>query len=482
MRYVPETQDEALWHVNVKEGKNDYQLARIKEWAEQLYGNHCLEKTIQSESACYSKSDNPKVTVIIPVFNTETWLRECLDSVVNQTLEAIEIICVNDGSTDHSPDILAEYSNYDTRITVLHQENRGCSSARNHGLQYAHGKYIYYLDSDDYLDLDAMASLYSVAESNQVEVLFFGTERFNNQNERLAVSIFGRQYSEGELITGRILFDKMLRFGFHPCVTEQFALREFLLKNDIKFLEGILHEDEIYTSILLVNASRVLAIHDVYYHYRVRDGSIMTTRNPFNHFESTFVATERLLWIAKNDYYNDLVALELLKRRAASLFQSAERRFRKLSNEQQASVLKDASFDCQFLFWIMRNTNFSIAAQTKLEEYQNESKEKIKALTAEKEKQRMENQLLKKRQDVLLVSLKTLTEERDKQIEDCKRLKESIDTLAIENARINMSWSYRIGRVVTWAPRKIRGGIRCYHDSGLIYTLRRIIEHLIGKK
>ena len=92
-----------------------------------------------------------KVSVIIPVYNTENYLRECLDSVLAQTLREIEVICVDDGSTDNSLNILKEYQNKDTRIVVLTQENRSAGAARNYGLSIAKGKYLSFLDSDDFL-------------------------------------------------------------------------------------------------------------------------------------------------------------------------------------------------------------------------------------------------------------------------------------------------------------------------------------------
>ena len=102
------------------------------------------------------------ISVIIPVYNVENYLRECLDSVINQSLDNIEIICVNDGSTDKSRDILSEYKNKDKRISILDKENGGLSSARNAGLKAAVGKYVFFLDSDDCIASDdALANLYA---------------------------------------------------------------------------------------------------------------------------------------------------------------------------------------------------------------------------------------------------------------------------------------------------------------------------------
>ena len=111
-----------------------------------------------------------KVSVIIPVYNVEKFLRDCIESVINQTLSDIEIICINDGSPDNSIDILNEYASIDPRITVISQENRGLSVARNRGMRLAKGKYLYFIDSDDkLLDPDALEVLYTKAEEKRYE-------------------------------------------------------------------------------------------------------------------------------------------------------------------------------------------------------------------------------------------------------------------------------------------------------------------------
>ena len=127
--------------------------------------------------------NNSEVSVIIPVYNAEKYLRECLDSVVNQTLKDIEIICIDDGSTDHSRAILMGYEKSDPRITVISQENLGLSAARNCGMRYASGKYIYFLDSDDYIDGEALEILVRLAEENDADSVHFAAKPFYESEE-----------------------------------------------------------------------------------------------------------------------------------------------------------------------------------------------------------------------------------------------------------------------------------------------------------
>ena len=124
----------------------------------------------------------PKVSVIIPVYNTEKYLRECLDSVINQSLKEIEIICVNDGSTDNSLEILKEYAAKDNRITVLTQENLYAGVARNAGMMVASGEYYHFLDSDDMVFKNCYNEIYEYSKNNNLEICIFDVEFFNIKN------------------------------------------------------------------------------------------------------------------------------------------------------------------------------------------------------------------------------------------------------------------------------------------------------------
>ena len=131
------------------------------------------------------------ISVIIPVYNVEKYLSDCLESVIQQSMREIEIICVNDGSTDNSYNILSEYADRDSRILIMNKENGGLSAARNTGYKKASGKYILFLDSDDYLSSpDVLDLLYKKAEKEEVDQLYFDAEViFENENIKAANSI-----------------------------------------------------------------------------------------------------------------------------------------------------------------------------------------------------------------------------------------------------------------------------------------------------
>ena len=137
------------------------------------------------------------VSVIIPVYNVEKYLSKCLDSIVNQTYNNLQIILVNDGTKDNSLEICQNYQNKDSRIQVINKENGGLSSARNKGLEYAEGKYCLFVDSDDYVELDLIESAVSKMEEVNADMVVFGFERFYEGTEN--TEIFRVQNANDEI-------------------------------------------------------------------------------------------------------------------------------------------------------------------------------------------------------------------------------------------------------------------------------------------
>ena len=121
--------------------------------------------------------NHPKVSVILPVYNVEKYLKQCMDSIVNQTLKDIEIICVDDGSTDASLSILKEYEKEDDRVKVICQQNAGAGAARNNGLSIATGEYLSFLDSDDFFSLDMLEKSYAEAKKEDADLIVFRSDQ-----------------------------------------------------------------------------------------------------------------------------------------------------------------------------------------------------------------------------------------------------------------------------------------------------------------
>ena len=232
-------------------------------------------------------------SIIIPVYNVEPYLCECLDSVLAQTCGDWEAVCVDDGSTDGSAAILAEYATRDSRFHIITQPNSGLSAARNTGLDHAKGDYILFLDSDDWLEhkaLECINSQFSILNSQfQIDMLCFGGWR-GEQEERPTPAIYttGWDYYNHQALARH-------DFPF-VCVVLRCYRRQFLEQNHLRFREGILHEDNHFTPRVCLAAGKVCVIPDALYHYRIREGSIMTTRS--------FRSRQDMIRIA-----NDLAAL-----------------------------------------------------------------------------------------------------------------------------------------------------------------------------
>ncbi len=218
-----------------------------------------------------------KFSVIIPVYNVEAYLQACLDSVLNQTFEDWEAICVNDGSTDNSATILEEYENKDGRFKIVNQPNGGLSSARNMGLKAAAGDYVLFLDSDDWLESNALEK---VSESLADEdMLCFSGRRFFEKEGRYheADQLKPQEYTAGmDYYNENALAVRDFAF---VCVVLRAYKREFLLSHDLWFKEGIFHEDNLFTPFACYYAEKVKVINDCLYDYRVRANSITTTGN-----------------------------------------------------------------------------------------------------------------------------------------------------------------------------------------------------------
>ncbi len=205
-----------------------------------------------------------KISIIIPVYNVESYLRECLDSVINQTFHDLEIICIDDGSTDGSGAILDEYAARDTRFVVVHRENRGISCSRNEGLEHATGESVLFLDSDDALERNACELLMRVKTNHDADMIQFGYRIFGG-NETIvpALTECGEFVSETEKI-------RMTRVV--PSIWLYLYRADFLQKRTLKFAEEIIFEDISYVYHARLLANRILTLPVSLYRYRVGSG------------------------------------------------------------------------------------------------------------------------------------------------------------------------------------------------------------------
>lgn len=212
------------------------------------------------------------VSVVVPIYNVEKYLCECLESVINQTYDRLEIILVDDGSEDNCGRICDEYASRDHRIKVIHKLNGGLSDARNAGLEIAQGEYVYFLDSDDYIQLDAIDHLVDHIEKEQADFVFFNTEVFSDEEgvpvEELRIKHLYKTMPGAEVLKLRIKSKEWL-----PGVPLHFYRASFLRKEQLSFKKGILYEDVPFSGIAYARAQRVSMLKDAFYRYRMRKGS-----------------------------------------------------------------------------------------------------------------------------------------------------------------------------------------------------------------
>ncbi len=220
-----------------------------------------------------------KVSVILPVYNVGSYLKEALDSLCHQTLDDIEIIAINDGSTDKSEEILKEFQQQDSRIKYFNQSNRGQSVARNKGLKNATGEYIYFMDSDDVIDIDALRQCYDYASLTQADFIFFDGNILYEEGSKRVVWNYKRTYlyEESTRYDGESLLNRMLDTRKHNCVVWLlFIRRTYLERINLRFYEGIIHEDELFTTILTLNCNNIYCLKGSFVNHRIRQASTMS--------------------------------------------------------------------------------------------------------------------------------------------------------------------------------------------------------------
>lgn len=227
------------------------------------------------------------ISIVIPVYNVEKYLAECVDSVLGQTYQDYEIILVDDGATDSSGAMCDEYAQKDARIRVIHQPNGGLSAARNAGLSAASGEYIYFLDSDDYIEPTTLVDLVSVAAQEQADVVFFdGYVFFDECEEDDTVSRYVRKEAYATQ-NGRDILPQLLKNEEYRTAVPLMLFRtNYLTDHALTFREGIIHEDELFTFLVYNADGRVAHCHKQLYARRIRPASIMTSSGALRRYDS----------------------------------------------------------------------------------------------------------------------------------------------------------------------------------------------------
>ena len=224
-----------------------------------------------------------KVSVIVPVYNVEDYVVKCIDSIVKQTLNEIEIIIVNDGTKDNSIKLI-EKNFDDKRIKIFNKENGGLASARNYGVKKAVGKYLFFVDSDDFIEKECLADMYNAAEKNKVNLVICDYYKYfeNGNKKHIPIIPFYEKNNKKCSVTSM------------PGAVCKLINRELFINNNIEFLEKHYFEDNAIMPYLCALCNDFVYINKPYYYYLQRDGSILNGKNYNKKWEDIFASLTNL--------------------------------------------------------------------------------------------------------------------------------------------------------------------------------------------
>lgn len=386
-----------------------------------------------------------EISVVIPIYNVEDYLEECLDSIVNQTFTDLEIICVNDGSKDNSLEILKEYAKKDDRIIVIDQENGGHAVATNVGMDRATGKYLFLMDSDDKLKLDALELTYNAAEEKDVDFVLFQAINYDDEKDQFYEA---ENYSMNRVadFVGENVFsiDDIGELSFEIAVTPWTKLynRKFIENSHIRFAEGLIFEDNIFFWEVLIQAERIYFLREHLFYRRWYESSstmagdlrftdsIAINTMIIDVFEKYGKLTDRF----KNRSYNRKVSLTFLR------FTQIKPEFKEtFFDEMQKNFkywVRDNEF-YEYLQSIMLPRNKFLLESILKSKTAKELDYLVKNYDLEEENRKLNNEIKALQNPSRTFNNEELTDKRNKLLEENERLSKRNDELVdtIENLK-----------------------------------------------
>lgn len=283
------------------------------------------------------------ISIVVPVYMVEKYLKECIDSIIGQTYKNIEIILIDDGSKDKSSEICDYYSEKDTRIKTFHRENKGLSASRNIGIEFSKGDYILFLDSDDFLSNQSVLSgMLSIIEKEKSDLLFGGAIAYYSIDKKKSINDLNNLVNnEVTLASEDFLLRCLKKSILYAPATFYMYNRKFLIKNKLYFKEGIYHEDEEFTPRALLKAKNISIYKMDFYSYRHRENSIVTTyiEKKGRDMLSTGVSTYNLSTNIKNSELKGLLC-DLIS--STMINQINKYKFKEITKEEKRIIYKSA--------------------------------------------------------------------------------------------------------------------------------------------
>lgn len=246
-----------------------------------------------------------KLSVIIPVYNVEKFLKRCLDSILKQKIDGIEIILIDDGSSDNSAELCKKYAKEYSNVKFFSKKNGGASSARNYGIPKASGEYIWFIDSDDKIENNSIKQIIEIMNEFKTDVIICNSKKVYEDGEMIDECIY--TIPKGEY-TSHEFMDVLKGNPKSVIFAPQYYIvkRSFILENKFNFYEGIIHEDELWIPQLLISAKNIFYSNlNIYYHY-MWDGSVMHSTKIEKSGLSCYVVATNLLKIFDDSKRDDL--------------------------------------------------------------------------------------------------------------------------------------------------------------------------------
>lgn len=378
---------------------------------------------------------NPKISIIIPVYNVEKYLPQCLDSIINQTLKDIEIICIDDGSTDNSLNILKEYQKKDNRIIIIEQQNGGAGKARNNGLKVARGKYLLFLDADDFFERNMCEKCYKKIEEEESDVLVFYSKQYNNKTKTVTEMPWSlriqnlpnhKPFSPNEM-------NKYIFNSFQNWPWNKMFRHDFIKRNNIFFQEIKRTNDMAFVCLALALSNKISIIEEAFTYYRIETGTSLQQTNdksPLCFWEACLETKRRLQEYGIYENYEQSLLNTIL---TGAFYNLGTLKTWKAYNE---------------LYFLLKND-----FENKLK-FTEHSQDYFYNQNLFKELQKIQQKSVSEYLFEKMVFYKMLNE--NKKNESNKSKKTFFELL--------------------------NGGIKCYREHGMKYTLNRVLVHLHLKK
>lgn len=417
-----------------------------------------IKKDYQKEE---KNMEEIKVSVVIPVYNVEEFLNNTLSDITGQTLKEIEIICVDDGSTDNSCKIIEEWMGKDSRIQLIRQKNQYAGVARNNGLKQAHGKYVIFWDADDLFDSNALEVMYTQAEQEHSDICICEARKYDNAKEKYIPS---DSYLKEELLPEKQTFNKFdvpeHIFNLTNNVPwNKLYLRKFITKNKLEYQAIKQANDTYFTIMALFLAERITYVKDVLIAYRVNNDESLSGKasdTVFCSYDSWLYTKERI------EKYPDfkLVRFSFLNRALSGFYYSLNIQTTFESYEKLYRMLVEKGFKTFGLDTCEEENIYAAWMYKDMQKmYETEPADFLvqKSITrrVNNENNNVRRKILREKNAVLRENVRALKEDKKTLQSDKKKLQEEKKKLQKEIDNIKQSKAYRLGNKLLWLPRKV---------------------------